>query len=334
MLSLTDLYGADIAYTGRFHPRAALWIPRDPSTLELLSGSIIVAGGETPIICSAGVATIPALGVMRDAGLAVAPKLHTFHTIAEFEAQLQEMAKAGHRIVAPYALPVDVVAPEHHYLPGGLISFLNNKANLGELVPPALVPDRALVDPAELVAFCRGQVSLPVVVKAASDDPSGGGVDVVICRSRNDLERAARFFESCRKVVVEDFIEIEKNFCLNYAATHDERIVYLGAAEQVSDAYGDYHGNWIDPASAPPQSAIDLGRAIAETGARLGYRGYLGVDMAIPGDGRVLVFDLNFRLNGSTVPLMVHADLARISATRVARVRGPIRIDGTSTLST
>jgi hypothetical protein len=60
---------------------------------------------------------------------------------------------------------------------------------------------------------------------------------------------------------------------------------------------------------------------IVERAAALGYRGFAGLDMAVCADGGLRVFDLNFRLNGSTVAVLLHGEIHRTRGTAVMRLR-------------
>ena len=71
---------------------------------------------------------------------------------------------------------------------------------------------------------------------------------------------------------------------------------------------------------APPL-AIKIGTRVAAAGFALGYYGCVGMDMAVLEDGRIVVFDLNFRVNGSTAPLLLAESVQRTSGRTVFRFR-------------
>jgi hypothetical protein len=104
---------------------------------------------------------------------------------------------------------------------------------------------------------------------------------------------------------------MDRNLCLNYAIMHTGQIVYLGSAEQITDPCGKYYGNWIDTDSQAPSAAIEMGMQVARKGFAKGYWGILGIDMAVLEDKRIFIFDLNFRLNGSTAALILADSIAR-----------------------
>jgi hypothetical protein len=145
-----------------------------------------------------------------------------------------------------------------------------------------------------------------VVIKAATDESTGGGFDVVICRSEQDLVCAMSVFSVCREVVVESYMDICRNLCLHFSVTRDGCIEYLGFAQQVSDEMGRYRGNWIESEAACPPAAIAMGFDIMHSSFVRGYYGVAGMDVAVLPDGSCKVFDLNFRGNGST-PAVLYA---------------------------
>lgn len=126
----------------------------------------------------------------------------------------------------------------------------------------------------------------------------------MICRNDDDADRAVSSFASCCEVIVERYLAMASNLCLNMAVAANGRILCLGCAEQVSNADGAYRGNWLVE-GPPDETVLSLGRRIGEKAAALGYVGVFGADMCRTPGGRVLAFDLNFRINGSTAGLMV-----------------------------
>ena len=98
-------------------------------------------------------------------------------------------------------------------------------------------------------------------------------------------------------------------------------INYLGCAEQVSSAQGKYQGNWIDPTTMAPPLAIEIGTRVVAAGFALGYYGCVGIDMAVLENDRIIVFDLNFRVNGSTAALLLAESVQHTTGRTVLRFR-------------
>jgi hypothetical protein len=105
-------------------------------------------------------------------------------------------------------------------------------------------------------------------------------------------------------VVVEEFQPFERTMCVNWAADASGNLHYIGSAEQVVDDEGAFLGSWIGSGLDAPESAIAIGREIMARAVARGYYGIAGFDMGVLADGRVLVFDLNFRLCASTPALL------------------------------
>jgi hypothetical protein len=256
------------------------------------------------VICAASVATFAGIQLLRDAGFAF-PGVRTYRDNPGHDRQVSRLLQEGFKIALQHAPHPSEETPGAYWIKSSLLSFLNNKRHLSLFVEPPNLPLRKLAERPLKPS------PLPVVLKAATDESTGGGVDVVICRVPEDLQHAEKVFQHCRQMVAEEFLTMARNLCLNYAIPPSGRIFYLGSAEQITDDQGKYFGNWIDEESQAPAAAIAAGMQIAKQGYELGYRGCLGIDMALLEDGRILVFDLNFRLNGSTPALLLAESIAR-----------------------
>lgn len=306
-----------------FVPRASFtpygWLPTDASTLDFLTGGQLTVAGDMPVVCHASVATDWIVDLLRDAGFDVAPNRLVFRDRDDCATLLRGLGRRERSLVLQHVHPPNEVPDDAYWIDRELLAYLNNKGNLGRLVPAELCPRRRLV---ALDRLCTERRAFPVVVKAPSEMSSGAGFAVTICHRQDDLEVAAARFATCREVVVEDFIDIERNLCVQYVVAPDGVVSYLGAAEQVVDGDGNYLGNWLERDAAPP-AVVSAGMGVVETAAALGYRGIAGLDIVVARDGTVLVIDLNFRLNGSTVPLLL-ADALRAAYgdDHVVRFRG------------
>ena len=210
--------------------------------------------------------------------------------------------------------------PESCWISPGLLNYLNNKANLPELVPKENIPGRRVYAAGELKKELL-RVKLPAVLKAAVDETSGGGADVRVCLNAYQLKRALGRFSNAGKIIVESFLDIAANYCLNYAIMPDGSVLYLGSAEQVIDKLRIYRGNWIEAQPSLPPAALGLGAKIAARSAALGYYGFLGIDVAVLPDELVVAYDLNYRANGSTVALVFSDSIFCRTGASVMRLR-------------
>lgn len=302
--SLSQIYGSDVIYSPRASPNACTWLPHDEFILDGMTGGQVPVAGDMPVLCAAGASTPEGLQLLRDAGFDIPRVVFRYSTATDYLRKLKNLYKNKRKIALLHVHPASELPPEACWVKPETLSFLNNKANLATLVNPCHVPMRQMLMPSRLIAELLPH-RFPLVVKATTDESSGGGVDVVICRTSRDLKRAAALFQSCAHVVIEELLPIKRNLCLNYATTAEGIINYLGCAEQVSDAQGKYQGNWIDATAIAPPLAIEIGIRVATAGFALGYYGCVGIDMAVLEDSRIMVFDLNFRVNGSTAALLL-----------------------------
>lgn len=303
-LTLEELFGVERLYCPRPSPNACAWLPRDQAALDMLTGGQLAIAGGARMLCAEAVCSPQALELLREAGFDVPAEPLRYRDADDYLRVLAELAGDSQTVVVNHVHPVGELPAERCWIAPATLSYVNNKANLPALVAPACRPVRRTV-PTECLTATARPPSLPVVLKAVTDESTGAGADVLICASAEELERAAAHFALCDQVVVEDFIAIERNLCLNYAVTAEGAISYLGCAEQISDAQGRYQGNWIDALSEPPPAAIQAGFDVARAGFERGYWGFVGLDLAIDAQGRMVVFDLNFRINGSTTALLL-----------------------------
>lgn len=301
-MTLSSVYGGNLVYFPGSSPHATHWLPNEKMTRDLRTGGI-TAIGEMPVVCAASVSTPESLGLLRDAGFKLPAEIFRYCDTADYLALVGKLCASGRKLAVHYVHPANEIPSVNFWIPPSVLSFLNNKANLAKLVLPAHLPEREIISVDQLDNPDLSR-RLPLVIKAVTDESTGGGVDVRICRTPDDLRQAAFYFGICRTVVAEKFLSIERNLCLHFAVSKDGHVGYLGVAEQVSDEQGGYQGNWLDAESKCPEAALEAGLAAARRGAGYGYWGVLGVDIAMLADGSCKIFDLNFRINGSTVPVL------------------------------
>ena len=127
----------------------------------------------------------------------------------------------------------------------------------------------------------------------------------MLCRNPADYDRARALFEQCDQIVVEAMLDIVGNPCLNFAVISPQDVRYLGSADQVVSPEGKHQGNWIDLEAVLSPAVVEPAMEVVRRGAAMGYRGFVGVDMAVTRDDQVYVLDLNFRLNASTAGLLL-----------------------------
>ncbi len=321
VLTMAEVYGPDHVYAPRAHPKTCDWIVRDPALLDALTGNQLPIAGDMVVVCSTGVTTPPGLELLAEAGLQPAASTHTYCGEQHAFEITTRFAECGKKVVVQHIYPDGVLNDSALWIDPRLLAYLNNKANLAELVPAAHLASRCVVTP-ETFFGCGAAQPLPIVLKVATDLSTGGGFDIAVCRNIDDLAAARERFAACERLVVESFQSILRNLCLHYAVMPDGTTRYLGFADQDIHANGRYRGNWISLGSTLPSEVIDVGLAIVTRGAVPGYRGFVGVDIAQTEEAHWVVLDLNFRVNGSTTAALLAPAIQRVVGPCCLHLRG------------
>ncbi len=318
--SLDAIYGEKLAFCPRPTPGFCHWLPQDPLTLEMLTGGMLTVSGNMPVVCAASVATPAGLQLLRDAGFPE-PRTLLYKNTAEHERLCAILLDRGFRLALQHAPCPAQKNSEKYWIDPDVLRLLNNKGRLSDFVDPPYLPERRVMPPAQL---CRSPFirNLPVVIKVATCETTGGGRDIRICRTPKEVRQAWNDFRHCSQIVVEAFLSICRNLCLNYAIAEKGEITYLGSSEQIVDQRGIYYGNWLETTDPAPAAAIDAGKRIAKKGRDMGYHGCVGMDMAILKDGGIRIYDLNFRLNGSTPALLLASEIRRNFCYPMMRLAG------------
>lgn len=215
---------------------------------------------------------------------------------------------------------------------------LNSKERLCNLAPASALPARRVVRCAALKSEAP---QFPVYLKAAGDLATGWGYAVRYVSNKEEMQPALDHFEKVGvdRVLVEEAVDVTVCWCANLGVV-DGAVTFLGAAEQTFSAPAQQSGSVIDPEAEFPAEGIALAMDVAKAAAREGFRGICGLDIGLARDGRMIVFDPNFRVNASTVQVLMHpAAVARsgldISASfagqttrpmaeAIAQVKGPV----------
>jgi len=318
--TFSSIYGKDFIFMARTSPNSTRWQPQGEMVLDIMTATMLTILGDMPIVCAASVSTPEALSLLRDAGMQITYEIHRYFDVADYMRILQKFSADGRKIVTQHVHPLSEIPHECCWIAPFVLSFVNNKANLGKLVPNENIPSRNILF-AKQISCVNRSWRLPFVIKAATDETTGGGVDVCICRDGNDIQKASEYFKNCREVVIEEYLDIRRNLCLHYCVTEDGEIDYLGFTEQVSDEQGIYRGNWIEVGDECSLEAVDIGTSIVRFAYKQGYYGVLGIDMAVLEDGHCKVFDLNFRGNGSLPALLYSESVHRRYRKPVIRLR-------------
>jgi hypothetical protein len=323
-LTLDRLFPADSVLSGRPSPSAARWLRGTPALRDFLAGEAGAVAGDLPVLVGRGSLSPAVRELLAEGGLPPVARPVAFGDAADYLRRVASLAAGGARFALSHPHLPREVPPSAYVVPRQLLCGLNNKADLGDWVPEDHLARRRVVPLSRRRVAGSDPVftALPVVVKAAVDEPTGGGTSVRICRTPADVEGALADFSGCGRVVVEEWIPHERSFNLQVAIAGPEEMYPLGGSEQVVTPEGRYRGNWLAVPGSPragPDGAESLVLDVAARAARAGYLGVAGFDVAVGADGRLVVFDANFRLNGSTPALLLSSSVA--SATGAVAIR-------------
>jgi hypothetical protein len=286
--------------------------------------------GDCAAFCSAGALQPAALELLELGGVSGSANAVRYTGREDFEATLHGMIAAGRTLTFQHLFPADEVPAESYWIPPSLLAELNDKANLDRFVPTGHCPPRTVMGTEEAMRLTVG-AGQTIVIKGSTERSTGAGGAVVMARRDQQLRQLPERLDGCTRVVVEEFQPFERTMCLNWAADRSGNLHYIGSAEQVVDDEGAFLGSWIGTGLDAPDAAIAIGREIMTRAAARGYYGIAGFDMGVLPDGRVLAFDLNFRLCASTpallwLPMLLERSPGRLAA-RMATMTFPSGFD-------
>ena len=327
-INLSDLWPGDAMIVQRAADDSIDWLPHSRAWRERSSASPLPLAGALSIVCHEAAVPPAALQLLRDCGLRLPDDILPYRNFDHMCGIIAEQVQRGRRIGITYTSRSPLAPVEAHINRPDLVAHLNDKANLASALPAEAVPERDIVEICDLARVLeRRRSELPLVLKACSSLASGGGCDVVICRWPDDIEPACGKLARAERVVVETYYEFTDTWCLHFALG-ERGVIYCGAAEQICDERGQYHGNWCTPDESPGKLAIEIASHAAQFGWARAYRGFMGVDVGRTADRRCFAFDLNFRNNGSTIQVLLRNSIARAWGTACTRICHGISFTG------
>jgi hypothetical protein len=312
-LTLRELLGSGARVAGRASDSASRWLPQDPLVRDGNAAGAIAVIGDLPLLAAAGSVTQRVQRLLDVAGIELPPCIETFEGAGDYLAKLDEFTSPG-GVYVQHAHPEHELPASRYWLPPDRLRRMNDKEFLGDYVPAAALPRRRTVSSAEFLAAVPPP---PFVLKVATGESTGGGAAVALCRTTGDVKRALQRFEGVERFIVEEMLEIEESWCLNFGIFADGRVRYVGGAQQVCTTEGVYAGNWIEEEA--PDEAVAPAYEAMERAAKEGYSGFAAADVALTPRG-VRVHDLNFRLNGSTMPVLMRDAIRSACGAVVIRV--------------
>lgn len=301
----TSVFGPGAVLTARLPRSEAGANTGDPHLCDAYTGPIMAIADQTPVICSAGVASPCGLDLLGAAGVPVSREIRTYRTTEDFKRLVGDVLASGERLLCQHVHGEDEVPADACLVAPGTLRYLNNKANLPAIVGPEGAPRRTPISPEEVTAL---KVDESWVLKVCSDESSGGGFGVYVHQAGTPIARPP-FVQPGAELIVEEYLDLVENWCVHFCVEAIGGPRLLGATEQIISATGAYGGSRVGGTVLPP-AAAKLCQGVAERARELGFIGYCGIDTGLTSAGELRVFDLNFRINASTPPLLVLNALA------------------------
>jgi hypothetical protein len=310
----TSVFGPGAVLTARLPLSETGANTVDPHLCDSYTGPIMAIADQTPVICSAGVASPCGLDLLAAAGVPVSREIRAYRTQEDFQRLVGDVIGNGERLLCQHVHDEDDVPAEACLVAPAVLRYLNNKANLPAIVGADGAPRRSSISPDDVATL---GVDEPWVLKVCSEDSSGGGYGVYVHQAGSPIAWPT-FVRPGADLIVEEYLELVENWCVHFCVGAIGAPRLLGATEQLISATGAYGGSRVGGTVLPP-AAAELCQSVAERARGLGFIGYCGIDTGLTSSGELKVFDLNFRINASTPALLV---LTAIAASRGASWEG------------
>ncbi|WP_415410577.1 L-aspartate--L-methionine ligase LdmS [Staphylococcus agnetis] len=305
-LKLGDLYADDIVYTSRPSYISNPWLEPDEHQSNFLTGRELLIA-DMPVIVHEASVTDKLQILFNYVNQTIPNNIYTFKDKESYEQLLKQLTEQDQkRIYTQYVHGEDLIHRTRYAMNKQMFVDLNTKSRIPEWTEGKYLPKREVVD-IEMLHHALEHWTLPLVLKPGDDLPTAGGYGVMICYNQSDLDEAVARIDNAKEatqtIIIEQCVEAKENYCVQYAVHPNKGIVYLGAAKQLTNAYGFYNGN--TNAIHVPQAVIDAGFEIMKIGVDKGFIGVAGFDLLVDKEEDIYAIDLNFRQNGSTSMLLL-----------------------------
>jgi hypothetical protein len=301
VLSPDALLPRDAAYVARTDLGTTAMLGYRPLNIEAVTTLLIGLLGDRPALRHLSGASDEILRMLEAAGLPVEADMRRYATPAHADAETERLIAEGFRMFSPYPLPRGRWPDASQLVPADLWHALNAKDRLEEIVPADNLPRREKLD---LAAARARAFDGPVWVKAGGGAVTGWGFAVRQARDaaayRAAVEEVAAM-PGADGVIVEEHVEVDTCWGVQLGIT-DDGTAWAGASEQIFTGPGQIAGSLVDPANPFPDPALAL--AIGDAAQARGFRGMAGLDIGRAADGRLMVFDPNFRFTSATTQVM------------------------------
>ncbi|GGI41181.1 L-aspartate--L-methionine ligase LdmS [Mammaliicoccus stepanovicii] len=303
-VTLNNLYENNVVYDSRPSYEDNPWLKAEEDQSNFLTAREMIIS-KMPMIVHEACLTEKVKNLLNIVGEEIPENLYTFKDKATYESLIQNITQNDKKIFFQYIHGEHLCNDSKYAIYKPKFIDLNNKTKISQWTGGKYLPKREIVEITDYEERIKSW-TLPLVIKPGDDLPTAGGYGVMICYNDKDLQQAhnrIKEAQGTKQVIIEQFIEEEANYCVQYAYSKQTGIQYLGAVKQLTDKYGFYNGN-IN-AKDVPQSVIDAGYEIMQNGVNYGYQGVSGFDLLVDKHGEVFAIDLNFRQNGSTSMLLL-----------------------------
>lgn len=324
-----QLYPGRVAFMARTDEAQLRLVGVSPYVLDTVTTVLMGLLNGMPTIRHHAGATDAIIALLERAGITVDEKMRVFDKMEEAELHADELVAEGFKLAWPYPLREGRFGGNAHLVEPELWRDLNAKGNLAGLVPAAHIARRRVHTLEQLAAL---PFDSPVFLKSGGRAATGAGYAVRHCPDEATWRAAIDWFQAngiVEHLVVEQALEVETCWCVNFAVTPDG-VTVLGAAEQMFTSPGRQSGSVIDPENLFPQAGEDLVRLVGAVAAQRGFTGLAGLDVGRTTDGGLIVFDPNFRLNACSAQILWHASaVARTGLAASVSVNAPAAMDYT-----
>ncbi|HIH18091.1 MAG TPA: ATP-grasp domain-containing protein [Nanoarchaeota archaeon] len=208
-----------------------------------------------------------------------------------YTSTLNSLPKGSLHLLHPYnTINEDVCAINPR-----LLSYLNNKANLREIVE--ISPKRKLITVDELLRKDNEIMKKPFVVKKTTGS-SGDGVRIL--NSADELPSLDGFLNNETDIILEEFVDSAKNYGIQYFIGKDKRARFVGFNFQKTTESGEFEGSVCCLSEKPDEGLVEVGFKACKNIAALGYWGFVGLDVLQNKAGDYYVIDPNIRATAAT----------------------------------
>ncbi|MEZ5945819.1 MAG: hypothetical protein R3C13_12520 [Hyphomonas sp.] len=317
-LGKRSLLPAGVAFAPRVDVAQLRFLGVPASAADTVSTTMMGGMNGRVTVRHKGCATSETLGMIARSGIEVAEDMRTFSTPEEAYRHARSLVREGHKLAWPYPPRKGRYPEAANYVSPRLWRKLNSKRNLPLIVPSEYLADRSIIS---MDTESIPDIPVPCYIKSGGDMPTGMGYAVRYCESRDEVRAAWDFFKSLDgvdEIIVEEAVSVRGCWCVSLSI-EETGVRYLGAAEQLFSSPARQIGNIIDDDDPFPMEGVKAAIEIGENAKTMGFRGPAGMDIGVSEDGRIVVFDPNFRPQGSTQQTLFHPAAAKRGRFRASR---------------